>query len=76
MHVTSTAVSSMFPGIADGGYADATHTNTVVDFNREAKEAGVRLLACSMALHEHRRADETLISEQSRARVPTLIRLV
>jgi predicted peroxiredoxin len=53
MHFTSTAVRSLFPSVADGGYADAAHTNTVADFIREAKVAGVRLLACSMALHEH-----------------------
>ena len=63
MHFTSTAVRWLLPGVAEAGYTDAARTKTVADFIREAKGAGVRLLACSMALHEHRRAEEVLIPE-------------
>jgi hypothetical protein len=62
MHFTSTAVRWMLSGVADSAFTDAGRTKTVADFIREAKAAGVRLLACSMALHEHRHA-EALIPE-------------
>ena len=62
MHFTSTSVRWMLQGVADSAYTDAGHTKTVADFIREAKSAGVRLFACSMALHEHRRG-EALIPE-------------
>ena len=62
MHFTSTAVCWMLAGVADQAYTDAARTKTVGDFVREAHAAGVHLLACSMALAEHRRG-ETLIAE-------------
>lgn len=62
MHFTSTAVRWMLAGVADQAYTDAARTKTVGDFIREAEAAGVHLLACSMALAEHRRG-EPLIAE-------------
>lgn len=62
MHFTSTAVRWLIAGVADGAYTDAARTKTVADFIREAKAAGVRLYACSMAMHEHGRG-EALIPE-------------
>jgi predicted peroxiredoxin len=62
MHFTSTAVRWLFDGVAEAAHTDAGCTKTVADFIREAKSAGVRLLACSMALGEHRRG-ETLRPE-------------
>jgi len=62
MHFTSTAVRWLVAGVADGAYTDAARTKTVADFIREAKAAGVRLYACSMAMNEHGRG-EALIPE-------------
>jgi len=62
MHFTSTAVRWLIAGVADGAYTDAARTKTVADFIRESKAAGVRLYACSMAMHEHGRG-EALIPE-------------
>ena len=62
MHFTSTAVCWMLAGVADQAFTDAARTKTVGDFIREAKAAGVHLLACSMALAEHRRGED-LIAE-------------
>lgn len=62
MHFTSTAVRWLLDGVADAAHTDAGRTKTVADFLREAHSAGVRLLACSMALAEHRRG-EALRSE-------------
>ena len=62
MHFTSTAVRWLVAGVADGAYTDAAQTKTVADFIREAKAAGVRLYACSMAMNEHGRG-EPLIPE-------------
>ncbi len=62
MHFTSTTVRWLLPGVADAAYTDAEHTKTVGDFIREVKAAGVRLLACSMATHEHAR-EQALIAE-------------
>jgi predicted peroxiredoxin len=62
MHFTSTAVRWLIAGVADGAYTDAARTKTVADFIREAKAAGVRLYACSMAMNEHGRG-EALIPE-------------
>ena len=53
MHFTSTAVRWLVAGVADGAYTDAARTKTVREFIREAKAAGVRLYACSMAMNEH-----------------------
>jgi len=62
MHFTSTAVRWLLQGVAASAYTDAARTKTVADFIAEAKAAGVRLLACSMALAEHRHG-EALIPE-------------
>jgi len=62
MHFTSTAVRWLLQGVAASAYTDDARTKTVADFIAEAKAAGVRLLACSMALAEHRRG-EALIPE-------------
>lgn len=62
MHFTATAVRWLVPGVADRAYTDAGRSKTVGDFLREAKGAGVRLYACSMASHEHAR-DVTLVTE-------------
>lgn len=57
MHFTSTAVRWLITGVADGAYTDEGRTKTVADFIREAKAAGVRLYACSMAMNEHGRGE-------------------
>jgi predicted peroxiredoxin len=62
MHFTSTTIRWLVPGVADSAYTDASQTKTVGDFIREAKAAGVRLLACAMAHHEHAR-DQPLIAQ-------------
>lgn len=62
MHFTSTAVRWMLAGVADQAFTDAGRTKTVGDFIREAHAAGVHLLACSMALAEHR-CGEDLIAQ-------------
>jgi uncharacterized protein len=62
MHFTSTAVRWLLADVADQAYTDAGRTKTVGDFIREVRTAGVRLLACSMALAEHRQG-ESLIPE-------------
>lgn len=62
MHFTSTAVRWLIAGVADAAYTDAACTKTVADFIREAKAAGVRLLACSMAFNEHG-GEGTLIAD-------------
>ncbi|MEO8186561.1 MAG: DsrE family protein [Burkholderiaceae bacterium] len=62
MHFTSSAVQWLLPGVADAAHTDAERTKTVGDFIREAKTAGVKLYACSMAMHEHARG-ASLIAE-------------
>ena len=62
MHFTSSAVRWLVPGVADAAHTDAERTKTVGDFIREAKAAGVKLYACSMAMHEHARG-AALIAE-------------
>lgn len=53
IHFTATAVRWLVAGVADAAHTDAGRTKTVGDFLREAKAAGVRLYACSMAMNEH-----------------------
>jgi predicted peroxiredoxin len=73
MHFTSTAVRWLVPGVAEAAYTDAAHTRTVAAYRREAHQAGVRLLACSMAVAEHAQ-DELLVAEcAGRAGAATLI---
>lgn len=85
MHFTSTAVRWLLPGVADSVHTDAERTKSVGDFIREAKSAGVRLFACSMAAHEHARNQKlieecdghagaaTVVSETMRDRTRTMI---
>jgi predicted peroxiredoxin len=62
IHFTSTSVRWLLAGVADAAYTDAGRTKTVAHYLREAKAAGVRLYACSMAMNEHGRG-ETLVAE-------------
>ena len=62
MHFTSTAVRWLVAGVADAAWTDAAQTKTVGEFLREAKAAGVRLFACSMAMNEHARG-QALVPE-------------
>jgi uncharacterized protein len=62
MHFTSSSVRWLFEGIAKDAHTDQAKSKTVLDFIREAQEAGVKLFACAMALGEHRRG-EALIAE-------------
>jgi predicted peroxiredoxin len=62
MHFTSSAVRWLVPGVADAAHTDAERTKSVGDFLREVKAAGVKLYACSMAMHEHARG-AALIAE-------------
>lgn len=57
MHFTSTAVRWLVAGVADDAWTDAARSKTVGEFIREAKAAGVRLYACSMAMNEHGRGE-------------------
>jgi predicted peroxiredoxin len=60
MHFTSTAVRWLIAGVGDAAYTDAARTKTVTDFIREAKAAGIRLYACSMAMNEHGRGSSLI----------------
>jgi len=62
MHFTASAVRWLFDGVAAAACTDRARSKTVYDFIGEAKDAGVRLYACAMALAEHRRG-ETLLTE-------------
>ena len=85
MHFTSSTVRWLLPGVADAAHTDAQCTKTVGDFIREVKVAGVKLYACSMAMHEHARGasliDEcdgqagaaTVVSDTMNPRTRTLV---
>ena len=73
MHFTSTAVRWLLAGVADQAYTDAGRTKTVGDFIREAKVAGVHLLACSMALAEHRQGEPLIPECEGMAGAATVI---
>ena len=62
MHFTARTVRWLVPGVADAAHTDAERTKSVGDFIREVKAAGVKLYACSMAMHEHARG-AALITE-------------
>ncbi|HTT09457.1 MAG TPA: DsrE family protein [Burkholderiaceae bacterium] len=62
MHFTSSSVRWLFEGVARAAYTDQARTKTVLDFIREACDAGVKLYACTMALAEHRHG-EALVAE-------------
>lgn len=73
MHFTSTAVRWLLKGVAEAAHTDAARQKSVGDFLREAKAAGVKMYACGMALHEHRRG-EALVSEcEGQAGAATLV---
>ena len=76
MHFTSTAVRWLVAGIADGAYTDAARTKTVADFIREAKAAGVRLYACSMAMNEHGRGEALIPACDGYAGAATVVAAV
>jgi predicted peroxiredoxin len=61
MHFTSSAVRWLVEGVADAAHTDAAATHTVGQYLREACAAGVSMHACTMALAEHRRAEERLV---------------
>jgi predicted peroxiredoxin len=72
MHFTSTAVRWLVPGVAEAAYTDAAHSRTVADYRREAHDAGVRLLACSMALAEHAPGEPLVMECDGRAGAATV----
>jgi uncharacterized protein len=76
MHFTSTAVRWLVAGVADGACTDAARTKTVADFIREAKAAGVRLYACSMAMNEHGRGEALLPACDGYAGAATVVAAV
>jgi hypothetical protein len=76
MHFTSTAVRWLVAGVADGAYTDAARTKTVADFIREAKAAGVRLYACSMAMNEHGRGEALIPACDGYAGAATVVAAV
>jgi predicted peroxiredoxin len=73
MHFTSTAVRWLLAGVADAAHTDAAGTRTVADYIREAKDAGVHLLACSMALAEHRRGEALIDACDGMAGAATVV---
>jgi predicted peroxiredoxin len=73
MHFTSTAVRWMLAGVADAAHTDAKRSKTIGDFIREAKAAGVRLYACSMAIKEHCRGEELIAECDGYAGAATVI---
>jgi uncharacterized protein len=73
MHFTSTAVRWLVPGVAESAYTDAQQTKTIADFLREARAAGVRLYACSMASHEHARGVPLIADCEGHAGAATVV---
>jgi len=85
MHFTSSTVRWLLPGVANAAHTDTEGTKTVGDFIREVKAAGVKLYACSMAMHEHARGASliadcdghagaaTVVSETMNPRTRTLV---
>lgn len=60
MHFTAAAVRWLFEGVAAAACTDRARSKTVYDFIVEAKQAGVKLYACAMALAEQRRGEALL----------------
>jgi predicted peroxiredoxin len=73
MHFTAGAVRWLFDGVAAAACTDRARSKTVYDFIVEAKAAGVRLYACAMALHEHRRGETLLAAVDGIAGAATVI---
>jgi predicted peroxiredoxin len=73
MHFTSSTVRWLVEGVADVAHTDAAATHTVGQYLREVRSAGISLHACTMALAEHRRADERLVEGVRMAGAATVI---
>ena len=73
MHFTSSTVRWLLPGVADAAHTDAERTKTVGDFIREVKLAGVKLYACSMAMHEHARGASLIVECDGHAGAATVV---
>lgn len=73
MHFTSSCVRWLFEGVAQSAHTDQAQTKTVLDFIREAREAGVKLFACAMALAEHRRGEALIVEAEAIAGATTVI---
>jgi len=73
MHFTSSSVRWLFEGVAKDAFTDQAKTKTVLDFVREAREAGIRLFACAMALGEHRRGEPLIAEVENVAGAATVI---
>ncbi len=73
MHFTSSTVRWLLPGVADAAHTDAERTKTVGDFIREVKVAGVKLYACSMAMHEHARGAALIVECDGHAGAATVV---
>ena len=61
MHFTSSTVRWLVPGVADGACTGRAGTRTLAHYLAEARAAGITLLACGMALAEHKQPQEGLI---------------
>lgn len=73
MHFTSSTVKWLFEGVAKDAYTDQAKTKTVLDFIREAHDAGVKMFACAMALGEHRRGEVLVAHAEGVAGAATVI---
>lgn len=73
MHFTSSTVRWLLPGVADAAHTDAERTKTIGDFIREVKVAGVKLYACSMAMHEHARGASLIAECDGQAGAATVV---
>lgn len=73
MHFTSSAVKWLFDGVARSAHTDQAKSRTVLDFIREARRAGVKLFACSMALAEHRQHEELVAEAEGVAGTATAL---
>lgn len=63
IHFAGPSIRLLVDGVAAGLYPTAQREKSVLAFLQEASEAGVRLLACSMAHASWVAPDETLIAE-------------
>jgi predicted peroxiredoxin len=75
MHFTASSVRWLLQGVADHAQTDHARTKTVLDYVREAKAAGVKLYACAMALHEHRRGEALIAETEGVAGAATVVGL-
>ncbi len=63
VHFAGPAVRLLVRGVAETLHSGSGGEKSLHAFMREAAAHGARFLGCSMALREHVRADELLISE-------------